>query len=77
MESSAYEYDHTLQGVDRRVAQIERERAVEAERRRLSENATKEDIDHLENRFNALIKATWTIAGILATIGGSILANHL
>lgn len=77
MESSAYPYDHTLGGVDNRVAQIERERAAEAERQRLSDSATKEDIENLNSRFNALIKAVWTVAGILATIGGTILANHL
>lgn len=77
MESGAYQYDHTLTGVDNRVARIERERAGEAERQRLSETATKEDIENINNRFNALIKAVWTVAGILATIGGTILANHL
>lgn len=70
-------YDHTLPGVDERVSIIERNLAVEAESRRLKETATKEDIERLEGRFNALIKAVWAVAGILATVGGSILANHL
>lgn len=70
-------YDHTLSGVDERVGAIERERAVEAERMRLTEAATKEDIKQLNGRFNALIKAIWTVAGILATLGGTILVNHL
>lgn len=77
MESNAYQYDHTLPGVDNRVARIERERAAEAERQRLTESATKEDIENLNGRFNALIKAVWAVAGLLTTIGGSILANHL
>lgn len=68
---------HSLPGVDSRVAQIERERAAEAERERLNEAATKEDIAALNARFSALIKAVWAVAGLLATVGGSILANHL
>lgn len=70
-------YEHTLPGVDERVTAIERARLVEAETKRLTEAATKQDIDELNARFSALIKAIWTVAGILATIGGSILANHL
>lgn len=77
MESSAYEFDRTLPGIDRRVSTIERERKAEQVAREMSEAATKEDIGRLESRFNALIKAVWTVAGILATIGGSILANHI
>lgn len=75
MEANSFE--HTLPGIDKRVTEIERARAVEAEARRLNEAATKQDIEELNGRFNALIKAVWTVAGILATIGGSILANHL
>lgn len=72
----------TIAGIDvvdlnRRVALIEKQRAAEAEAIRLTEAATKQDIQELNSRFNALIKAVWTVAGILATIGGSILANHL
>jgi hypothetical protein len=78
MESGATTaFDHTLPGVDQRVSTIEKERAAEAERARLSEAATKEDIEQLNDRFNALIKAVWGVAGLLATVGGTILANHL
>lgn len=67
----------TLHDVNNRVTIIENERLVEAVERKNSDTATKQDIKELSDRFDGLIKAIWTVAGMLATAGLAILANHL
>lgn len=73
----AHAMPETLASLDGRVKAIELARAAEAEATRLNEAATKGDIKELNDRFNGLIKAIWSVASILAVFGLGLLSQHL